>query len=194
MNIQIKNCDLLDQRFNIAFFATFVSLIAFIFSGNEIIDLLVTYIILATLFDQVSQFIKPVPINKKELRRKHKMMPAQLELYVASKRHYRLLAVGVASIIGIVFFLLGYEFSMSFVLTNIVVWCFYPIIRKLKLGIPAPKMFHRLTDEEREELERRCMNTFADRASDPLTPGTIGWCSNRMQEFNSLNSHSKNLH
>ncbi|AIL12609.1 hypothetical protein IM40_02240 [Candidatus Paracaedimonas acanthamoebae] len=194
MKAQIK-IDALEQRFFICLLAAIFAFFCFVAWGREIYDLLSSYIVIVLLLDQLSRFIKPSAIGKKEILKQYKITQEQLEKYIKSKRNYRLFAASVAGLGGGISFVLGAPFSLIFVITYALVWCLYPIYRIRFLKIPAPRI-------KLEVRESTFGPNFLNSFYDELNPGnSLAWNSaqserihNLMNSANSTASHSKNLH
>ncbi|MBN9344497.1 MAG: hypothetical protein J0H87_09080 [Holosporales bacterium] len=188
------------HRFAVAFFAAFFAFPSFVIWGQAILDLIINYIVLAIFFDQISRFIKPAPIEEEELQEIHKVTQAQLDLYIKSKRNYRLFAAGLAVIIGGIASLLGYNFKSFFTVTCSVIWCFYPLYRTILLKIPSPKW--------PRSSQINSINNFDplmyphDRMYDGNNPrSSLAWNAEQcrrtqamIESFNSITSHSRSLH
>ncbi|MBN9413089.1 MAG: hypothetical protein J0H12_04115 [Candidatus Paracaedimonas acanthamoebae] len=194
MKTKIK-MDVLEQRFFICLFAAIFAFFWYVAWGRGIYDFLTSYIVIALLLDQLSRFIKPTPMSKKELLKQHKVTQAQLNKYVQSKRNYRLFAVSVASLVGGIAFAFGGTFSSIFAITCALIWCLYPLYRIRLLKIPAPQI--------KLEIRRQAPTAnFLDSFYDELNPGnSLAWNSgqsDRMHELmnsaSSTTSHSRNLH
>ena len=184
----------LEQRFFICLFAFIFSFFVCVAGRGNIYDLFTIYIIVAVCFDQLSCFIKPVSMSKKELLKQHKITQNQLEKYIQSKRDYRLFAAGVASFIGGIAFILGSHFSTVFTIVCALIWFFYPLYRITYLKIPVPriKLKHQKVALDNDPLKHMY---------DEHNPMSSAWHaaeSRRIQNIadsmNPINSHLKNLH
>lgn len=181
MKIQIK-ANILELRLYasvLAYIATFISSILF---AKDILHIPLIYIILAIIFDQMTRFIVPSPINEKDLSEKYKITQDQLNAYVKSKRNYRVFAAGTATIIALFMSVFNYNFSFGFVTSCIVLSCFYPLYRMFILKIPVPEM-----QNDSISYGPRCNESYKNWSNAPsfavnrITPGTVEWTCNRNQ-------------
>lgn len=190
MFFQSKRYNILDQRYNIAFFAAFFSIPTCFFFGKEFYDIFTCYIILVIAFDQVFRLFKPTPLDQQKILDSDKMTTEQIETYIKSKRVYRLKAISIAFLIEAMTKVWAHEFSTYFISTYAIVWSLYPFIRIFYLKIPAPKLSTILITGKNEDLKGFLMqnpsNSFSDRWTSPqsyamnrMTPGTIEWTCNR---------------
>ncbi|OJX02848.1 MAG: hypothetical protein BGO76_04450 [Caedibacter sp. 38-128] len=193
MKTQIK-MNVLEQRFFICLFAFIVSFFGCVAWRGNIYTLFTIYIIVAICLDQLSRFVKPTPIKKKELLTQHKVTSEQLNKYVQSKRNYRLFAAGLASLVGGVSFIMGAHFSTLFVIVYVLVWCIYPLYRIRFLGIPAPRIKFK---HQKAALDYDPLKNMYDEHN-PMSSAWHAAESRRIQSMtdslNSLTSHLKNLH
>ncbi len=193
MFFQSKKSNILDQRYNIAFFSAIFAFLSAIIHSPEFYNVFIYYIVFGLVLDQFMRVIKPAPLTENILNR-HKMTTEQIEIYVKSKKTYRLIAASISLIIGLIAKVFGAEFGFYFVLSYAGVWSFYPLIRILFLKIPAPKLVRSLTEQEWQTQNKFFHDSLNNRHYDPLTPGTLGYDVNRMHNMmNSINSHLKNL-
>lgn len=194
MFFQSKRYNILDQRYNIAFFAAFFSFPSFLFFANEFYDIFIYYVLLAVVFDQLARIFKPASMDAQKTHEQHKMTMEQIDAYVKSKRTYRLIAASIASVVGLIAKICGSEFGYYFVVSCAVMWCLYPLIRISYLKIPAPKLFVILKNGNSKGWHFKKIESITDRYYDSLTPGTLGYDVNKMHNMmNSINSHSKTL-
>lgn len=191
MFFQSKRYNILDQRYNIAFFSAIFAFLSTIIYSPEFYNVFIYYIVFGLAFDQFMSVIKPAPLTEGILNR-HKMTTEQIETYVKSKKTYRLVAVSIAFFVGLIAKVLGFEFGLYFILSYVGIWSFYPFIRKFFLKIPAPQFVRTLTEQEWQKQRH-----FTNNLYDEHNPSSPAWhhaqCNRVHQIMNSLNSHSKTL-
>lgn len=192
MFFQSKKSNILDQRYNIAFFSAIFAFLSAIIYSTELYSIFIYYIVFGLVFDQFVRFIKPAPLTE-DILNHHKMTTKQIETYVKSKKTYRLIAASISILIGLIAKVYGAGVGLYFIISYAGVWSMYPLLRILFFKVPAPKLVRTLTDQEWQTQNKLFQDNINNRHYDPLTPGTLGWQSNRIKEFNALNSHSTRL-
>jgi len=182
----------IQSKANILELRLYIGVLAYVFTffgsiawAQDVWHIPIIYIISAIFLDQCSRFIKPTPIDDRDLSEKYKITQDQLSIYVKSKRNFRIFAAGMAAFIGLFLSLFNFKFSFCFVIYCIMIWCFYPLYRIFILKIPAPKT-------QNDDISR---NIHSD-SRNSLTWDGIE--SNRVRNmWNSMNTssfHSRSFH
>ncbi len=192
MKIQIK-ANILELRLYVGALAYIATFIGSIVWAKDVWHIPMIYKILAIIFDQMSRFIVPSPIDEKDLSEQYKITQDQLNTYVKSKRNYRIFAVGIATIIALFMLAFNYSFSFGFVTSCIVIWGFYPFYRIFFLKIPAPKIQNQGNNYSHLYPHDQMYDGNNPRSSLAWNAEQSRRTYTMIESFNSMNSHLKNF-
>lgn len=192
MTIQTK-VNILEWRLYIgvtSFVFTFFGSIAY---AQDIWHIPMIYIISAIFLDQLSRIIKPSSIEENVLKENYKISQDQLNLYIKSKRNYRVFAAGTATFIALFMSSFNYKFSYYFVISCIILWGLYPFYRMIILKIPAPKIQNQGNNYPHLYPHDQMYDGNNPRSSLAWNAEQCRKTHTMIESFNSMNSHLKNF-
>ncbi|MBA4118829.1 MAG: hypothetical protein C0514_08065 [Candidatus Puniceispirillum sp.] len=100
----------------------------------------VSYFSLVMLIDLMRLKRKESYINPTQLLLEQGVSVSDFERYLVSKRRYRVVAIAVGFVSGIIAAKIGGSFPLYVWAGCFGGWCFYPLVRKIYLRIPGPKL------------------------------------------------------